>query len=287
MSENTEAAAAAPESNPTAAAAGGDPAPTLPPSPAPGAATSALQFTYQDAALEQVFGKVGNDGRPENVAAKYWDADKKAIKADVVLNQLRWAESKIGKKLDVIGAPEQYELTPSEKLPAEVLQGFAEDPRLAAVFEKAKALDLSGTAMQELVGAFLEQDQAAVEEIRQTELKALGENAPQRLKDLSDWIDASVEPVHRDALKGLATSAAAVEAIEALMRAAQPPKFNQGAPQVQTGPTRAEWEQMYFARNDRGERLVQVDAAYAKRVEQLRDRVFGTERRDSNGRRIA
>jgi hypothetical protein len=44
---------------------------------------------------------------------------------------------------------------------------------------------------------------------------------------------------------------------------------------------------MYFARDDRGQRLIQTDPAYAKRVEQLRDKVFGTERRDSNGRRIA
>jgi hypothetical protein len=156
------------------------------------------------------------------------------------------------------------------------------------VFEKAKSLDLSGSAMQELVGAFLEQDMAATEEIMQAEIKSLGENAPQRLKDLSDWLDASVEPVHRQALKDLCTSAAAVEAIESLMRAAQPPKFNQAnAQQAPIGPSREDWEKMYFARDDRGQRLIQTDPAYAKRVEQLRDKVFGTERRDSNGRRIA
>ena len=290
MSEdtNTEQPATAEVASPTAAPAGGDPTGTSP-SPAPSeAGTPGLSFTYQDAALEQVFGKVGTDGRPENVAAKYWDADKKAIKADVVLNQLRWAESKIGKKIDSIGAPEQYELTPTDKLSAEVLQGFAEDPRLSAVFEKAKSLDLSGSAMQELVGAFLEQDMAATEEIMQAEIKSLGENAPQRIKDLSDWLDASVEPVHRQALKDLCTSAAAVEAIESLMRAAQPPKFNQAnSQQAPTGPSREDWEKMYFARDDRGQRLVQIDPGYAKRVEQLRDKVFGTERRDSNGRRIA
>jgi hypothetical protein len=290
MSEETSTAQpAAPEAaDPTAAPAGGNPTGSSP-SPAPSeAGTPGLSFTYQDAALEQVFGKVGADGRPENVNAKYWDADKKAIKADVVLNQLRWAESKIGKKIESIGAPEQYELQPTEKLSAEVLQGFAEDPRLSAVFEKAKSLDLSGSAMQELVGAFLEQDMAASDEIMQAELKSLGENAPQRLKDLSDWLDASVEPVHRQALKDLCTSAAAVEAVESLMRAAQPPKFNQAnAQQAPIGPSREDWEKMYFARDDRGQRLVQTDPAYAKRVEQLRDKVFGTERRDSNGRRIA
>lgn len=277
-----------PSENPTAAPAGGEQAASPSPTPPPAAGTSnGLQFTYQDAALEQVFGKVGDDGRPENVNAKYWDADKKAIKADVVLNQLRWAESKIGKKLDVIGAPEEYSIAATETLPVEVIEGFKEDTRLQSVLAKAKELDLSESAVQALVGTFLEQDVAAVEEIRQAELKALGDNAPQRLKDLSDWIDAAVEPAHREVLRGLATSAQAVEAIESLMRAAQPPKFNQGTVAPQSGPSREDWEKAYFARNDRGERLVQVDPEYARKVGAMRDRVFGTERRDAMGRRIA
>jgi hypothetical protein len=62
------------------------------------------------------------------------------------------------------------------------------------------------------------------------------------------------------------------------MRAAQPPKFNQAnSQQAPTGPSREDWEKMYFARDDRGQRLVQTDPGYAKRVEQLRDKVFGTE----------
>ena len=276
------------EQNPTAAPAGGNPPETPPPSPpAEAGTTTGLQFTYQDAALEQVFGKVGTDGRPENVAAKYWDADKKAIKADVVLNQLRWAESKIGKKLDVIGAPEEYSIAASEALPVEVIESFKEDPRLQSVLAKAKEMDLSETAVQAIVGTFLEQDVAATEAIKQQELAALGDTGPQRLKDLSDWIEAAVEPAYRDTLRELVTSAKAVEAVESLMRATQPPKFNQGAAQMQTGPTRDEWEKAYFARNERGERLVQVDPAYARKIEAMRDRVFGTERRDSNGRRIA
>ncbi len=251
----------------------------------PGTSTPAVAFTFQDAALEQVFGKVGSDGRPENVAPKYWDADKKAIKADVMHGQLKWLESKLGSKIEALGAPaEDYKIAPTEKVTAEILQEFGEDARLKAVMGVAKELDLSESAVSKIVTTFLEQDAAAVESQLQAELGKLGTNASQRVKDVGDWIDAAIPPENRDALKALCTTAAAVEAVEALMRASQPPRFNANPTPAPTGPTREEWEAAYFKTNERGERLVAVDAAYAKRVAEMRDKVFGTTRRDPSGR---
>lgn len=55
-------------------------------------------------------------------------------------------------------------------------------------------------------------------------------------------------------------------------------------PHAPSAAERGEWERLYFATNKAGERLVTVDAAHRAKCEALRDRVFGTARRNANGR---
>lgn len=246
-----------------------------------------LQFIYDPKGAETVFGKPDKDGRPENIAPKYWDPDKKAIKGDVVLNQLRWAEGKLGKKLEVIGVPEKgYALEASDKVPAEVIDGLKDDPRIGAVFAKAKELELSNKAVNEIALAFIEQDLARVETTKAEEIKKLGDNAPARLNNLRDFLTANLEPEMAETAKGLLTSAAAVQVVESLIKAAQPPRLTDKADThaANTGPTKDDWHKFHFATNERGQRLVEIDPEYRKRSEAMRDQVFGTSRRDTNGR---
>lgn len=263
------------------------------PAAAPAAAATtepakpALSFVFDEKGVDTVFGKADKDGRPENVAPKYWDADKKAVKADVVLNQLRWAEGKLGKKLDVIGAPEKgYSLEASETVPAAVVESLKDDPRMAAVFATAKELDLSQKAVASIVSSFLAVDLQQVETTKAAEIAKLGDNAPARLKDVGDYITANFEPEVQATLKGLLTTADAVNAVEALIAKARPPSFipKGSASAPQAAVSEADWKAFHFATNDKGQRLVEIDADYRKRSEAMRDRVFGTQRRDAGGR---
>lgn len=282
MAEETTAAPAASDSllDQPAPAAAAAPATTEPAKPA-------LSFVFDEKGVDTVFGKVDKDGRPEHVAPKYWDADKKAVKADVVLNQLRWAEGKLGKKLDVIGAPEKgYALEPSEQVPKEVVEQLKDDPRIAAVFTKAKELDLSQKAIGELVTSFLGVDLKQVETNKAAELAKLGDNAQHRLKDVGDYITANFDPQMQATLKGMLTTADAVNAVEALIAKARPPSMipkGEGNTAL-TVTTKADWEKFHFATNERGQRLVEIDPEYRKKSQAMLESIVGTSRRDGNGR---
>lgn len=260
----------------------------------PAAPAPPFGFTFQQEAVDQVFGKAGEDGRPANVPAKYWDADKKALKTDVVFSQLKWAEGKLGKKVDLIGAPEKvdgYELKAAEGIE---LPFDATDPVVADILAFAKDEDLSPAFVNRLVNRFATaQMKAAGPEAQAArmaeEMKALGSDAPQRVKDLGDYIKTNLEPAQAEALKALVTDAASFQAVESLIASLKPPKFvDRGAAPASGGqPTKADWEKFHFATNERGDRLVAIDPEYRKRSEAMRDAVFGTTRRDASGRATA
>lgn len=247
---------------------------------------AALAFTFDDKALDTVFGKADKDGRPEHLAPKYWDPDKKAIKADVVFNQLRWAEGKLGKKIDVIGGPgegKDYDI----KVPEDAQIEIAPDmPMVKGFLAIAKKHDVSQSFVNEVVAEVAKELGVATQASQAEEIKKLGSNAAQRLTDMGDFLRANLEPAQVEAVKGLLTTAEAFTALEALIGKAQPPKLTDKVDThvANQGPTKADWEKFHFATNEKGQRLVEVDPEYRKRSEAMRDRVFGTARRDSNGR---
>jgi len=261
---------------------------------APKEAAPPFAFTFQPEAIEQVFGKLGEDGRPANVPEKYWDKDKKALKTDVVFNQLKWAEGKLGKKVDVLGAPadvKEYKLTAPEGVE---LPFSADDPMVQGFFALAKENDWSQAHVDRVLGYYAKAmaQQSSPEAIKahvEGEMKKLGDGAPQRVADVADYLKANLELEQVEAIKGLLTTAEAFQAVEALIAKAQPPRFvdRDAAPASAGKPTREDWEKFHFAKNERGERLVAVDPEYRKRSEAMRDAVFGTTKRDASGRAIA
>jgi hypothetical protein len=252
-----------------------------------------LAFSYDEKGAEQVFGKAGADGRPANVPEKYWDPAKKALKADVVFGQLKWAEGKLGKPLEILGAPAEgsnYEI----KLPAEfdgVVEVDAEDPRVLALFEVARESDLNQGFVSKLIERAAAKVRAASDATISEEIGKLGANGQQRIKDLGDFLGANLTAEQTASVKSLLTSAPAFEAVEALISKAAPPKFaskeDQAAASNQQANSKQEWETLYFAKNENGERLMAIDPEYRKRVDALRDKAFGTTRRDADGRAVA
>ena len=291
MTDDAQAAAAAAEAAAAAAtkaaAGGGDDAAKA---AADAAAKKAdgLQFTYETEALEKVFGKAGEDGRPENLAVKYWDPDKRAVKADVVFSQLRWAEGKVGKKIDILGAPaegSEYVVAAPE---GSGLDFDTSDPAVAGLLEVARKHDLNQGFIDELIGAVSAKMTAARDEMVAAEVKLLGENGGKRMKDFSDFLGAHLSPAEVGTITEQITSAEIFDAFESLLRKVGAPNFVAG--EVTAGADAASkenWEKLHFAKNERGERLMAIDKDYAKRVNALRDKVFGTERRDPSGRIVA
>jgi hypothetical protein len=255
-------------------------------------AAPGLAFSYDEKGSEQVFGKAGEDGRPANIQPKYWDPDKKALKADVVFNQLRWAEGKLGKSLEILGAPPEgkdYEVVIPEALNVQIAP---EDPAVKGFLAIARKHDVSQAFVNEVMEAVATEVATVQGATLDDEMKKLGKDGAARLKNLEDFLTANVDPQQAKAVKAMVTSSTAFEAIESLIAKASPPKFaskeDQAASVSSMQSLKAEWEAKYFAVYDsgpnKGERKMAVDKDYAKEVNALRDRVFGTDRRDASGR---
>lgn len=257
--------------------------------------TTSLAFGYDPAAAETVFGKAGEDGRPANIPAKYWDADGRKVKADVVFNQLRWAESKIGKPLEIIGAPaEGYKLNvPAPKEGEEPWIVPEDDPAIKGFLAVAKKHDVSQKFVDEVLAEVVKQ----ADEVRPVNLKAeidkLGKDAGARLTNMQHFLGAHLTKEQVATVNGLLTSAEAFTALEALVRASGAPAFVPRDPDnrpADTGRMTVEqWNALNFEMVEKGGQQVRrrsVDPAFNARVEKLRDEVFGTERRDPSGRPV-
>jgi len=258
-----------------------------------GAAKPTLAFGYDEKALDSVFGKPGEDGRPANLPEKYWNKEGKSVKADVLFNQLRWAEGKIGKPLAILGAPAEgsdYEL----KLPAEydgLVEIDGQDPRVQALVEVARKHDLSQGFVSEIIELAASKVKTITESTLKQEIGKLGDNSSERLQNMSDFLTANLNHEQAGIVKGLLESAAIFEAIETLIAKAAPPKFadkdGQAASVDQRQALKDDWERKYFEKDANGERRMATDPAFAKEVNALRDLVFGTTRRDAQGRAVA
>lgn len=257
-----------------------------------GVANGKLGFIYDEKATETVFGKPGEDGRPANVPVKYWDADKKAVKGDVVFNQLKWAEGKLGAKLEVIGGPadgQEYLVIGPEGSDYEFDK---EDPAVRGFLEIAKKHDVSQSFVSEVIAAVGKQLDDRHASVFKEEIAKLGEDGMERLKTVGDYLAANLQPDQAKALQSMMTRSEHFLAFETLLKKSAPPNF---LPRDDAGgPSRGatarmsveQWNELNYATNEQGVRLRSIDPAYNKRVEGLRDEVFGTSRRDANGRAV-
>jgi len=117
------------------------------------------------------------------------------------------------------GAPEEdYELV----LPEDVEGEFdMEDPRLSWFTQVAKESNMSQDTFTQMLHGWVQHEVEGVNGSREEEIQALGSNAQARLKDLGDWGGANLSPEEFEGFKMLASSAAGVQTLEALIAKTQ------------------------------------------------------------------
>lgn len=265
---------AAPAAPPPAAPAAGDATnnPTSPPEPAaqPAAAPSTAQPAppSYDPAL---YGKADEKtGRPEKVAVKYWDAEKREIRIGAVFDQLNWLQGKLGEKREK--PPKEYALEPSEdwQPPAEM----AKDPVYAAVATWARDNgELSNAQFNDLVRQFVRAQETSQQEILQAELATIGADYEKRIEKVGTWLQATVSPESFQALYNGIQSAGAFMAIEELMQTTLPPSLEAGG-EVPTGDTLEAVDRDWNAMNEHGQRKVEIDPKYREEVRRRRAEVL-------------
>lgn len=248
---NNQPAPAAPESQPAAAP------PAAPPAPP----------SYDPA----LYGKADEKtGRPEKVAAKYWDAEKREIRIGAVFDQLNWLQGKLGDKREK--PPKEYTLEPSDgwQPPAEM----AKDPVYAAVSSWARDNgELSNAQFNGLVRQFAQAQEASQKEILQAELATIGKDYEARIEKVGTWLQATVSPESFQSLYDGIQTAGAFLAIEELMQTTLPPSLEAGG-EVPTGDTLESVDLAWNAKNEHGQRKVEIDPKYREEVRRRRAEVL-------------
>ncbi len=113
------------------------------------------------------------------------------------------------------GAPkDDYELVLPEGVEGEF---DMEDPRIGWFQEAAKNSNMSQDTFTQLLHGWVEQEVGVSGGARDAEIQALGSNAQSRLKDLGDWGAANLSSDEYEGFKALASSAAGVQTLEALI----------------------------------------------------------------------
>lgn len=222
-------------------------------------------------------------GRPANLPEKYWNKETKTINASAILERHNSLESKLG---SFAGAPESYEM-PKELFPEG--SGVTPDEELIGKFsEIAKKHNMSQELYNELMGLQVGSQLAALqnqpnpEQYRAAELAKLGDDGERQIGIMTTAFENSISELpsaEREALmKGYAeavVSAPTAKFVRHLMNAAktvQLPNFNTHT----TGTTKADIEVMNAKIDEKtGRRLVEVDPAYRKVVDQAFKDFYG------------
>ena len=208
--------------------------------------------------------------RPDNVPEKFWNNDTKAVNNDAVLESYNQLSTKFGA---FTGAPEAYEFALSEQLTEQGIELDGENPLIANFTELAKEAGMNQDMANKLVNMFVESQHAdgigseEAETARQAEqMGLLGDNATQRVNNINNWAQANLTPEQVEGLADATTTAAGVQAVEALIAKSRNAPMQTGDINPASAVDMAEIQKLQFAVDDNGNRKMATDPAYAKMV---------------------
>jgi len=185
-------------------------------------------------------------------------------------------EKKLGESSTLTGAPEgDYELTMPEGVDGEFIEG---NPSINKVLAYAKEKNLSQEHVTGLLHAFIAGEAELNQTSTDTEMKTLGDNADRRLQNLADFGTANLSTEEYEAFRGVASTAAGVQVLEAMMgltkghKLPNPGDFTPG----QTGVTPESLKEMAAKKDENGHRLMSIDPTYKAKVDKAYNDFYGS-----------
>lgn len=219
---------------------------------------------------EAVYGKRGDDGRPEKVPEKYWKDGK--VEWPSVLEERNFLASKLGA---FKGAPKDgYKLPEVEG----VQEWHQDDPMLSGFLDLAAKNNASQEFVDQVLGFWAKSvmpDPAEMQQAREAEMQKLGRDADKRLQDLNDFLFASLDKPLAQALAGAAVNAEVVQAIEALVNKVKPHRLPRDGGPNPSGYTPETLQKMRFQEDGKGNILYEVSAEHRKKVDQAYKDFYG------------
>ncbi len=207
----------------------------------------------------------------EGDAPDWFKADKYATVSD----QAKGYKELEGKLGAFTGAPESYEFALSEQLTESGAELDAESPLITNFITMAKEANMSQDMANSLVNMFVESQHAdgqISQEAETTrvaeEMKLLGDNATQRVNNIDNWAKANLTPEQAEGLNDAATTAAGVQAIEALIAKSRNSPMQTDNVNEAGAVDMAELQALQFAKDDQGNRRMATDPVYRKMVQE-------------------
>jgi hypothetical protein len=242
-----------------------DPTPAADPAPADPSPAPADPAPSEPARYDFVLDKYRADGRSEDESLQ--------------MQAKSYAElqSKFGA---FTGAPEEYTASLSDELIEAGVTLDNDDPLLEAAMAFAKESNMSQDGFNGMLNLYVESQLAeanALQEMKEEQMKALGSDAPKRIENINNWIDANMDAETAEELRGVIQSAGGIKAVEQLIAKTRsaPVAPSDAPPAPSINPM--EVQEMQFATDEHGNRRINVDPAFRKEYERKRDALYGTE----------
>lgn len=155
---------------------------------------------------------------------------------------------------------------------------FEENPLMATVAEWGLEHQLSPEGLENLVVKVGELAAKQQEEDNAAAKEALGEKAEERLRALGEWGRNNLSPEEYTQFQGLAQTAGHVEVLEKLIGMTKNSKLvdkTKVESSKDSANTEAELKAKYTATNNKGQRLMDVDPVYRKKVNEEMKAFYG------------
>ncbi len=214
---------------------------------------------------------------PDWLLGKY-HTEGKSIE-DATAEQAKAYNELSGKFGSFTGAPESYEVKLSDELTEMGLDIAADDPMMVAAMEFAKESNMSQDGFAGMVNLYAMQQVAeakADDEFRSEQMKALGNNADARIKNISDWGNKNLDAETMSALEGMATNVESVKAIEQLIKMSRNASVDVDNAIPSPGASAEDVSAMQFEKDEHGNRRINTDPEFKKRYQKLRNDVYGS-----------
>lgn len=177
------------------------------------------------------------------------------------------------------GAPEEYEIVLSDELKDMGISIDKGDPMVEAAFKFAKDSNMNQEKFNEMLDFYTMQsvaEQKADIEYKEQQMKALGENAGDRVTGIKQWADKNLDAESVTALEGMVNSVESVKAIEQLISMTRAKSINIDESSAASSNNAEELRSMQFAKDEHGNRKINIDPEFRKRYEKMKIDVHGT-----------
>jgi hypothetical protein len=197
-------------------------------------------------------GVAGTGEKPE-----YFKSDKYKTLADQAKAYID-AESRLG---GFTGAPSDgYKLN-------EGIEADANNPLFKGLTEIGAKYNMNNDMYNDIISMYNKQTANDAAAYREAQLKELGDDGQTRIKNINDWVNANVPADFKENFLNWSQSAKDIQALETLIGMTKGQKVGDPSVSKQTAAfTEEGLKELQFAKNERGQRLMSVDPAHAKKV---------------------